>query len=1071
MEPSISLQGDRYGGFSVGYEQDAWFPTITVGDFYGVSSPTVGAAYYGNNTSVTVNSGSSAAGSGSPVPYWRTMQYQWGYGLGGADSNYADVSGTPTGTSWSHTTTGVTAHRRFHFFAVSKSGRTSGQASGSTGGWTWDSGHAKYYDVWVDNVAPVNPSFSSAAAASTTSMTVNWAIPLDQGVGVGAGSIEAAGNLSNNQDANNYYRRGDVGVQVYRNASTTISAWSGASTTVTDTGLSPNTQYTYTLEARDNTGESRGTWHNATGQQGSTAKYTLSVAPTSSTVTSEQSNPAGINWTAVGGFGAGTVHHYSYVFDQSATHTFTGSEATWSSGTLMTVPTAGGTWYLHVRGFNGDSVANGTYDYAVTAPTAPTVTTQPQPQTACAGATATFTVAASGTSPGYAWYKHANAGWGGAWTVGASGGGTFLASAANNNNGEANCNTFSSTADINTPGGNSLGLYGGSGGESVSRVFPAALTNGQVFRIDMDNGNVDSGKQNGFALHDSGGTLLLSFYFLGGQSNYKCYDSTGEHDTGIGFYRHGLRVQVTVGTGSPNTYALLVTPCNGGTSGFSGTLAASGGPAKVVLFNNNASGGAINDLYFNTIMAGTAFDNADNYSSAWAGQDKGDQQITGADSASYGTASGSNGDQYYAIPYNSAGVAVSSSASLTIEQSPLKWIGGNGNWDFASAGLWQDSAAVASTYCDSYQVLLDDSASVSTPAVTLNASVAPASVTNNSTKDYTISGTGKITGIGGLTKLGSSTLTLNTSNDYSGTTTVSAGTLAGTGTILGPVTINSGGTLAPGAGATLGTLTVSNNLTLSGTANLRINKSGSTLTSDQVAGISTRANSGTLHVTLVSGSAPLADGDTFPLFSAAASTGVFAATNLPSVGAGTNWWTTNDYGTLTFNVWPTAGGVSYTRPQGLSLKLKIADVLTNVTGAVVGKTIRLGGVGASTNSATITTNSTYILYNPASGNNNDENFSYTASDGRGGSPSANIHVSVVKWTGSTQTITVTNNQVTLNFAGIPSYSYAVLRSTNLTDWTTLVTTNAPAAGLFQWTDDFSDLGGPPASAYYRLQQP
>jgi hypothetical protein len=66
---------------------------------------------------------------------------------------------------------------------------------------------------------------------------------------------------------------------------------------------------------------------------------------------------------------------------------------------------------------------------------------------------------------------------------------------------------------------------------------------------------------------------------------------------------------------------------------------------------------------------------------------------------------------------------------------------------------------------------------------------------------------------------------------------------------------------------------------------------------------------------------------------------------------------------------------------------------------------------------------------------------------------------------------VTNNTVTLNFAGIPNYGYAIQRSTNLTDWVTLVTTNAPSAGLFQWTDDFSDLGGPPASAYYRLQQP
>jgi hypothetical protein len=40
---------------------------------------------------------------------------------------------------------------------------------------------------------------------------------------------------------------------------------------------------------------------------------------------------------------------------------------------------------------------------------------------------------------------------------------------------------------------------------------------------------------------------------------------------------------------------------------------------------------------------------------------------------------------------------------------------------------------------------------------------------------------------------------------------------------------------------------------------------------------------------------------------------------------------------------------------------------------------------------------------------------------------------------------------------------------------TLVTTSAPPQGLFEWVDDFNDLGvppaDPPASAYYRLSVP
>jgi hypothetical protein len=51
----------------------------------------------------------------------------------------------------------------------------------------------------------------------------------------------------------------------------------------------------------------------------------------------------------------------------------------------------------------------------------------------------------------------------------------------------------------------------------------------------------------------------------------------------------------------------------------------------------------------------------------------------------------------------------------------------------------------------------------------------------------------------------------------------------------------------------------------------------------------------------------------------------------------------------------------------------------------------------------------------------------------------------------------------------------VQRSTNLVDWATLVTTNAPVNGVFEWVDDFSDLNVPPdpapSSAYYRLRLP
>ncbi|HQL80396.1 MAG TPA: YDG domain-containing protein, partial [Verrucomicrobiota bacterium] len=450
-EGSVTRYSSSYG---LGYEQDDWYPRTTVSSFYGTSSPADAGNFYGNNTTVAANGTASVTG---PVPYWRTMQYQWGNGFGGVEGNYADVKGSPTSTSWSHSESGVTGHRRFHFFAVSKSKRTSGQHNGKTGGWTWGSPGARYYDVFVDNVAPNNPSFSSVSAVSTTQINLGWSIPTDKGVGVADGSDETTGK-EGAAEAQNWYRRGDVGVYVRADGGG-LWGWGGAGST-SHTGLGANTPHTYTIEARDNTGGGRGSWYNYTGQQGSTTKYTWQntpAAPTFGTVTENSivlntANPVnltagtsgvyfdsttaggdtGINawvqattdtatglaantqytfqakarngdsvetgysgtasawtlsvppaagtvtapavtygdnvtWTAVNGFGAGKVQYYRYVFDRNATKTsWSDTETQWSSGTLSVQPTEAGTWYLHIKGYNGVNVGNGYYNYAVT---------------------------------------------------------------------------------------------------------------------------------------------------------------------------------------------------------------------------------------------------------------------------------------------------------------------------------------------------------------------------------------------------------------------------------------------------------------------------------------------------------------------------------------------------------------------------------------------------------------------------------------------------------------------------------------------------------------------------------
>jgi autotransporter-associated beta strand protein len=115
----------------------------------------------------------------------------------------------------------------------------------------------------------------------------------------------------------------------------------------------------------------------------------------------------------------------------------------------------------------------------------------------------------------------------------------------------------------------------------------------------------------------------------------------------------------------------------------------------------------------------------------------------------------------------------------------LVWRGSvDANWDTTTAN-WLGGAA----YADELGVLFDDTATGSSD-VNLAAILAPAStnrlptiapgiIVNNSTKNYTFSGSGSITGATGLYKTGSGTLTiLTTTNSYTGVTTVEGGTLA-----------------------------------------------------------------------------------------------------------------------------------------------------------------------------------------------------------------------------------------------------------------------------------------------------
>lgn len=131
------------------------------------------------------------------------------------------------------------------------------------------------------------------------------------------------------------------------------------STSVTETGLSPNTTYSRTVSAYNGTLES-----NASSAQSAT---TLSTPPTAGSISASPPTATWTNgafsFTSTVPFGAGGVDHYRYHFDQSPTHSWDGTEPAWTGGTLMvSAATTGANWYLHVRGFNSAGVANGTLD-------------------------------------------------------------------------------------------------------------------------------------------------------------------------------------------------------------------------------------------------------------------------------------------------------------------------------------------------------------------------------------------------------------------------------------------------------------------------------------------------------------------------------------------------------------------------------------------------------------------------------------------------------------------------------------------------------------------------------------
>ncbi len=99
-----------------------------------------------------------------------------------------------------------------------------------------------------------------------------------------------------------------------------------------------------------------------------------------------------------------------------------------------------------------------------------------------------------------------------------------------------------------------------------------------------------------------------------------------------------------------------------------------------------------------------------------------------------------------------------------------------------------------------------------------------------------------------------------------------------------------------------------------------------------------------------------------------------------------------------------------------------------------------------------------------------DSFTYTVSDGHGGTRSATINLSVVDTPGLLSINSSNSSKLTVGYYGIPGYDYVLQRSSNLIQWSAIATNALPwsggSAGLLWHTET------PPHNpAFYRATLP
>jgi hypothetical protein len=275
-------------------------------------------------------------------------------------------------------------------------------------------------------------------------------------------------------------------------------------------------------------------------------------------------------------------------------------------------------------------------------------------------------------------------------------------------------------------------------------------------------------------------------------------------------------------------------------------------------------------------------------------------------------------------------------------------------------------------------------------------------------------------------------------------------TLSGTGTIqsAAPFGTAANTVLAPG-NDNIGTLTFAGGVNLSCTNTIEVNNAGP-LNDVVSAGSGALAFGGPIRV--VNLGAPLVAGNSFPAFSAGSFSGAPSSIT-PAPGAGLAWDTVAvvTTGALAVHANPVAAADQASVAHGQTTTIAAAKLLANDTGEL-GETLSITAVSANASLA-----GGIVTYTaPTSGTT--DTITYTLSDGRGGSTTGTINVTLASSGSSFNQLTpnvLGNGDIQLNYLGIPGTNYAVEITHDLTPpvtWTPLKTNAAGPNGALTFTN-------------------